>query len=80
MDKYTTFKIINGMLSKKHNFSLPFSDEARALICKCDSDQMYQIMLLLYATKSTCDEVVKKSIACFNKETKKTIGFGMQKE
>ena len=80
MDKHTTFNTINSMLGKKHKFTLPFSEEARALICKYDSDQMYQIMLSLYGTKDTSEDFVKKSIANTNKETKRTIGFGCQKD
>jgi len=77
MDKYTTFNTINSMLGKKHKFNLPFSEETRSLICKCDSEQMHQIMFELYTTKNTSEEFVKKSIASVNKETKRTIGFGL---
>ena len=80
MDKHTTFKTINVMLSKKHSVRLPLSDESIALICKYESEQMYQIMLSLYEAKNASDEFVKKSIASINKETKKPIGFDMQKE
>ena len=80
MDKYTTFNTINSMLGKKYNFSLPLSDEARALICEHNSEQMYQIILSIYMAKDTGDEFVKKSIACVNKENKKIIGFGNQKD
>ena len=75
MNKYTTFNTINSMLDKKYKFTLPFSDEAKALICKCDSEQMHRIMFELYATRNTSEEFVKKSIANVMEETKRTIGF-----
>ena len=80
MDKQTTFKTINVMLSKMHNVRLLLSDESIALICKCDSEQMYQIMLSIYEARNTSDDFVKKSIACVNRETRKPIGFDIQKE
>jgi hypothetical protein len=79
MDRYTKFKLINDMLSQKHNYSLPFSEEARMLICRHDSDIMYKIMLSLYATKSAGEEFVKDSIASVSKETKRVIGFDIQR-
>lgn len=80
MDKHTTFNTLNNMLGKKHSYTLPFSDEARELICKHDSAQMYKIMISLYAERSADEELVKTSIASFNKETMKPIGFGYQKD
>lgn len=80
MDKHTTFKTINSLLSKKHNIRLPLSDEALTLIYKCDPEQMYQIMLSLYEAKDSGDDLVKKSVSSIQREARKPIGFGMQKE
>jgi len=80
MNKYTTFNTINSVLGKKHKFNLPFSEEARALICRCDSEQMHKIMFELYTTRNTSDESVKKSIASVKNETKRIIGFGACKD
>jgi len=80
MEKYTTFNTINSILGKKHNFTLPFSDEARTLICKFDSEQMHQIMVELYRVRNTNEEFVQKSIAHVKRETTRTIGFGISKD
>ena len=75
MDKCTTFNTINSMLGKKHNFTLPFSEEARALICKFDPEQMHQVMFESYTARNTSEEFVKKNIASIKGETTRTIGF-----
>ena len=83
MDKHYVFKTINSMLSRKHKFTLSFGEEARALICKCDSEQMYKILFSLYATKRTDEEFVKyakKRITAAEKETKRVIGFELQRD
>ena len=76
MDKHMVFKTINSMLGEKYKYVLPFSKEARALICKCDSEQMYKIMTALYTVKKSDEEIVRHSIACINRESDKIIGFG----
>ena len=83
MDKYYVFKTINGILSRKHKFTLSFGEEARRLICECDSEQMYKILFSLYATKRTDAEFVKyagKRIASANNDTKRVIGFELQRD
>ena len=80
MDKHTTFTTINSMLSKKHNVRLRLDDKTIALICKCESEQIYQVMLSLYEAKNTSDDFVKESIVRVSRETRKPIGFDMQKE
>ena len=79
MDRYDAFKIIDYMLGKKHNFTITLSEESISLICRHDSEIMYKIMLSLYATKNTGEEFVKESIASVSKETKRIIGFDIQK-
>jgi hypothetical protein len=79
MDRYTKFKLINDMLSQKHNYTFPFNEEARMLICRHDSEIMYKIMFSLYVTKNVGEEFVRESIAGVSKETKRTIGFDIQR-
>ena len=80
MDRYMTFNTFNSMLGKKHNYTLPFSDEARAMICEFAPEQMYQIMLELYKMQDKCEESVKKVIANVKGETRRIIGFGVSRE
>jgi hypothetical protein len=63
------------MLGKKYNFTLPFSEEARALIFKFDPEQMHQIMFESYTARNTSEDFVKRSIASIKGETTRTIGF-----
>ena len=74
MDKHMIFKTINSMLSEKYKYVLPFSEEARALICKCDSEQMYKIMSAFYVVRKSDEELVRKSIARISEETDRVIG------
>ena len=76
MDKHMVFKTINGMLGEKYKYALSFSEESRTLICKCDSEQMYKIMSALYTAGKTDEELVRESIASFDRETDRSIGFG----
>ena len=76
MDKHIIFKTINLMLSEKYKYVLPFCEEARALICKFDSEKMYKLMSAFYTVQKSDEEFVKKSIASVKKETDRTIGFG----
>jgi len=80
MDKRYIFDTINGMLSKKHRSSLSLSEETRALICNCDSEQIYKILFSLYAAFRTDEEFVRQCIAGITKETKRVIGFGLQRD
>jgi len=68
------------MLGKKYKLALPFSEAAKELICKYDSEQMYRVMFVLYAARNTSDEFVKKSIEFVIRETTRTIGFGISKD
>lgn len=78
MDKYTTFNVINSMLGKKYKLALPFSEASRAIICKCDPEQMHQILIMLYALRNTSDEIVKQSADLIKGQTTRTIGFDTQ--
>jgi len=75
MDKHTKFNTINSMLSKKHKFTLQFSDVTRVLICECDPEQMHQVMFESYTARNASEEFVDKSIASIKREATRTIGF-----
>ena len=80
MDKRYIFDTINSILGKKHKATLSFSEETRALIYRYDSEQIYKILFSLYATKNTDEDFVRESIANITKETKRVIGFELQRD
>lgn len=76
MDSYTRLNTISDMFSKKHKFTLQYSDETRNLICnECDPSQMHQVVGALYMTRNASEDFVKKSIASVKGQSRRTIGF-----